>query len=218
MRYADHVAFGKIGEARQGNPGHCSLIRGAKHAASDLILFDRLEQCFEIAFTKPVITLALNELKKDRAYGSLTETLQQYLGEASLHHAFAINENAVLLQSSDVLAMTRQAAIDAVVIEVVRCRHESYLVRQKRFDGVVQVMRAQRYVLNAFAPVLLEIFFDLAALARVFVDRDAVRAAQLPRKRGSPQMIGLSNQQRRPMRPKHSLFYFGNCNRIHRNV
>src|SRR6059058_2299897 len=106
MRHADHVAFGKIGEARQGNPGHCSLLRGAKHAASDLILFDRLEQGFEIAFTKPVITLALNELKEDRAYGSLAETLQQYLGEASLHHAFAINENAVLLQSSDVLAVT----------------------------------------------------------------------------------------------------------------
>jgi hypothetical protein len=49
----------------------------------------------------------------------------------------------------------------------------------ERLDGIVEVEGAQRHVLDALALVLLQVFLDLAGLARILVDGDADLAVGL---------------------------------------
>ncbi len=69
--------------------------------------------------------------------------------------------------------MLGQALVDARIVDIIGRGHELEAGLNKRFDGFVEVMRAQRHVLDAFALVLLQVFLDLPGLARVLVDRDS---------------------------------------------
>jgi len=72
-----------------------SLRRGGRqHPAADLIFLDRLEQRAEIALAEALVALALDELEEDRPEHGAGEYLQQYLGQAAVNHAFAVDQHA----------------------------------------------------------------------------------------------------------------------------
>src|SRR5215204_837964 len=144
-----------------------------EHAAPDLVFFNRLEQGLEVALPEAVVAFSLDEFEKDRADDRFRKTLQQHLGIAALHHALAVDENAVPLEAIDGLAVLREALVDPLVVEPVGGRHEPEPVRLQRLDGLVEVARAHRDVLDALSLVLLQVLLDLARLPRVLVDGDA---------------------------------------------
>jgi hypothetical protein len=69
------------------------------NAPVNLVLLYRLEKCFEVAFTEPVIAFALDKLKEDRADHGFREYLQQDARFATIHHTLPINQDAVAGQS-----------------------------------------------------------------------------------------------------------------------
>src|SRR4051794_33234591 len=92
-----------------------ALLRGLQHAAADLVFLDRFEQGLEVALPEAFVPFSLDELEEDRADRGLAEALQQNLGEAALHHALAVDQDAVPLKPGHVLAVARQAAVDPLV-------------------------------------------------------------------------------------------------------
>src|SRR5438105_367233 len=82
--------------------------------------FYRDEQRLEIAFAKAVVALALDEFEKDRPDRIRRENLQQHLCVAAIDHALAVDQNAVALQPSDVLAVPGQPRVDLFEIGVRR--------------------------------------------------------------------------------------------------
>src|SRR5665213_1482604 len=77
-----------------------------QHAAADLVFLDRFEQRLEIALAKAVVALALDKLEEDRSDRVGGEDLQQHLGVTAIDHALAaIDQDAVALESYDILAM-----------------------------------------------------------------------------------------------------------------
>src|ERR1700719_5224462 len=85
------------------------LVADRQHAAPDLILLDRFEQRLEIALAKTVVALALDELEEDRPDRVGREDLQQHLGVATVDHALAVDQDAVLPQPRDVFVVAGQA-------------------------------------------------------------------------------------------------------------
>ena len=72
--------------------------------------------------------------------------------------------------------MVRHACIGAVVVAVRRV-HEHHAALAQRLHGRVDVVGAQREMLDAFAAVVADEFGDLGLVVRAFVDRDAQLAA-----------------------------------------
>src|ERR1700726_5783 len=160
-----------VGSLRLARPAQSRRIH-LQHAAADLVFLDRFEQRLEVAFAKTVVALALDELEEDRPDRIGREYLQQYLGVAAVDHAFAVDQDAVLLQPRDVLAVFRQPRIDLREIGVGRRRHERQARRAQAFDGAMDILAAAGDVLDAFAAIDLQIFLDLAGIAGILVDRN----------------------------------------------
>src|SRR5581483_4021894 len=155
-----------------------------EHTAADLVFLDRFEQRLEIPLAETVVALALDELEEDRPDRVCREDLQQHLGMAAVDHALAVDQDAVLLQPHDVLAMTGQPRVDLLEIGIARRRHERQAAGAQAFDGGKDVARAAGDVLDAFAAINGEILLDLAGLAGILVDRNpdlAVGAGQRAR-------------------------------------
>ncbi len=91
-------------------------------------------------------------------------------------------------QPVEVLAVARQALVDLLVVGV-RDRLERHALGLERLDRLVDVVRAQRDVLDALAVIGREIFLDLRLVVGAFVDRDADLAA------GAGHRLGLEAGQ-----------------------
>src|SRR6266403_267592 len=148
------------------------LGRRFQNAAAHLVELHRLEQRLEVAFAEALVALPLDDLEEDRADGGLGEDLQQQPAAGA-----AVEEDLPLLQLGERLAMVRQALADHLVIGVRRVEQLHSRAAQL-VDGGIDVAAMQRDVLNALAVILLEIFLDLRAVVRRFVDRDADLAAR----------------------------------------
>src|SRR6266403_1453018 len=148
------------------------LGRRFQDAAPYLVELHRLEQRLEVAFAEALVALPLDDLEEDRADGGLGEDLQQQPAARA-----AVEEDLPLLQLLERLAMVRQALADHLVIGVRRVEQLDARAAQL-VDGGIDVAAMQRDVLNALAVILLEIFLDLRAVVRRFVDRDADLAAR----------------------------------------
>src|SRR5579862_1130381 len=79
-------------------------------AAALLIEFDGFEQSLEIALSKTIVALALNDFKKDRTDGVLGEDLQQDAGLVA-----AVDENSAPLELGHGFAMAAHPAIHPLV-------------------------------------------------------------------------------------------------------
>src|SRR5688572_19493272 len=89
------------------------IARDSNYTPADLVEFDGLEQCLEIAFAETLVSLALDDLEEDRADDIGGEDLQQH---AFVAGAAAIDEDAALAQLFDVFLVAGDAAGDAFVI------------------------------------------------------------------------------------------------------
>src|SRR5690606_16987396 len=147
---------------------------GLQHAAADLVEFDALEQRLEIAFAEAFVALALDDLEEDRANHVLGEYLQQ---QALIPGRSAVDQDLQLLQPRQVLVMAGHALGHLVVIGVQR-RLEGHVAAAQGADRAVDVVRAQRHMLDALAAVGLQVFGDLRLVVGAFVDRDADLAAR----------------------------------------
>ncbi|EGE60007.1 hypothetical protein RHECNPAF_1740012 [Rhizobium etli CNPAF512] len=155
-----------------------SLLRcGPDDTTLDLIRLDRLEKSAEIAFAETFVTLALDEFEEDRADDGFRENLQQDFGHAAIHHAFAVDEDAVFLHALDRFTVAVHAFIGHVVIGLRRTRHEAQAVVGKPVCGPINILGADGDVLDALAAVLLQIFLDLAGVVLRFIQRNADLAA-----------------------------------------
>src|SRR5690606_5453937 len=123
------------------------------------------------------VTLALDELEKDGADHGLREDLQQDLGHAAIHDAFAVDQDSVLLHAVDRLLVAGNALERFLVVSVRRPRHELKAVGGEPVRGVIDRIGTDGDVLYAFAPVLLEVFDDLARLVLRLIERYADLAA-----------------------------------------
>src|SRR6266446_10298944 len=159
-------------------------LRGREDPAPNLVFLDRLEQRLEISLTEAIIALPLDELEEDRADHGLGENLQQDLRFAALDHALAVNEDSMLLHALDrfgVAAYPREAFL---VIGIGRPGHELQAVGRKPVGPVINRFGADRDVLDAFALILPQKFFDLGFFVGRLVDRNANASAwtrQCPR-------------------------------------
>jgi len=99
---------------RKGRPSSFRL----EHAAADLVELDRIEQGLEIAFAEALIALALDDLEEDRADDGAGEDLQQQILLSCLVDRLAVDQDIVLAQPCQVLAVLRQALVDGFVIGV----------------------------------------------------------------------------------------------------
>src|SRR5262249_44919536 len=136
--------------ARFAWPGRQSRrVPDLEHTAAYLVFLDRFEQRLEIALAESIVALALDELEEDRPDRIRREDLQQHLGLAAIDHALAVDQDAVGLQSRDVLAVLRQARVDLLEIGVRRRRHERQARRAQALDGAVDVAAAAGDVLDA---------------------------------------------------------------------
>src|SRR6476619_1694723 len=97
-----------VGTLRFAHPTNLRGVPHLQHAPANLILLDRFEQRLEISLAESIIALALDELEEDRPDRVRGKNLQQHFGLAAIDDAFAVDENAIVLQAGDVLAMFRQ--------------------------------------------------------------------------------------------------------------
>ena len=84
----------------------------------------------------------------------------------------AVDEYLVLLQPVEILAVSRHALVDCLVVGV-RDVHESDPARGQRLHGLVDVVARERDVLNALAPVRFQILLYLGLVVGGLVDGDA---------------------------------------------
>ena len=122
-----------------------------QHAAADLVELDRFEQGLEVALAEALVALALDDLEEDRADHVLGEDLQQQ--PAALGRR-AVDQDAVGLQPLQVLAVARQARVELLVIGVGHGL-ELHALALERLDRVVDVVGAERDVLDALAVIVL---------------------------------------------------------------
>src|SRR5690606_10226455 len=143
------------------------------HAAAQLVFLDGLEQGLEIALAKALVALALDDFKEDRADHRVGENLQ----EDAVIPWRAVDQQVQLAQQLGRFAMTGDAAIDLLVVGIRGC-HELHAVGTQAPDGLVDIVGAQRDVLDALAVVFADEFLDLRLVVRRLVDRDADLAAR----------------------------------------
>src|SRR4029079_4585069 len=91
--------------------------RDSNDTPADLVEFDGLEQCLEIALTETLVSLALDDLEEDRPDDVRGEDLQQ---DAFGVRAIAVDEDAPPAQLIDALVMSCDAFFHALVIGVGR--------------------------------------------------------------------------------------------------
>src|SRR3546814_11621217 len=80
--------------------------------APNLVQFDRFEQRLKIAVAETLVPLALDDLEEDRPDHVLGEDLEQDAFVADI----AVDQDAVLLQSLEILAVAGDALVDQLVI------------------------------------------------------------------------------------------------------
>src|SRR4051812_8635606 len=116
------------------------------HSAADLVELDALEQRLEIAVAEALIALALDDFEEDRAEHVLGEDLKQ----DALLADIAVDQDAVLAQPLEILAMVGDALVHQFVIGLDRVLQLDAAATQP-LDGVEDVGRRQREVLDALA-------------------------------------------------------------------
>src|SRR6267154_5923134 len=145
-----------------------------QYAAADLVELDRFEQGAEIALAEALVAAALDDLEEDGADHRLGEDLQQ---EPAALGRRAVDQDAVGGQTLQVLAVTRQALVDLLEIGVGHGL-EWHALGPERLDRLVDVVGAERDVLDALAVIGREVFLDLRLVVGALVDRDADLAAR----------------------------------------
>src|SRR5258706_7122567 len=151
----------------------CPLLfrRAFQDAAAHLVELDRFEQRLEVAFAEALVAFALDELEEDRPELVLAEDLQQQLA------GLAVDQDLALFQLGDVLAVPGNALVHQLVVGIDGIE-QLHAARAQRVDGLEEIPRAHRDVLDALAAVSVEVFADLPGLLVAFlVDRDADLAA-----------------------------------------
>jgi hypothetical protein len=93
-----------------------------QHAAAHLVALDALEQRLEVAFAETLVALALDDLEEDRADAVLGEDLQQQL---LLGLRIGVDQDAVLAQAREVLAVVGDALVDPRRSRCPACRGSS---------------------------------------------------------------------------------------------
>src|SRR5688572_29617228 len=136
---------------------------------ADLVEFDGLEQCLEIAFAETLVALALDDFEEDGPDHVGGEDLQQ---DALFVGAVSVDEYPALLQLGDIFAMARDAFFDAFVIRLRRVLERDSAAAQ-HVHRAIDVVGRERDVLDALALVLAQVFLDLRLVVLRFVYRDA---------------------------------------------
>src|ERR1700674_3400352 len=140
--------------------------------ATLLIQLDGFKQGLEIPLAETVVAFALNDLEKDRANGVLGKYLQQ---DAAL--AVAVDENPTPLEFGHRFIVTRDAAVDAFIVGRRRLL-KLHAETAQRIDGFINIVGAQRDMLDAFALVLVQVLLYLALIVLALVDGNANLAAR----------------------------------------
>ena len=96
---------------------------------------------------------------------------------AFVFRAVAIDQDAQAAQLIELLAVVRQAAVDQLIVSFNRVLEIDTRIAHA-LHGRVDIVRAQRDVLDAFAMVLVQVFGDLRLVVRRFIDGDADLAAR----------------------------------------
>src|SRR6187402_1198499 len=110
--------------------------RDSNDTSADLIEFDGLEECLEIAFAETLVSLALDDFEEDGPDHVRGEDLQQ---DAFVFRTASIDENAALAQLFDVLLVARDPVLDALVIRLGRVLERDTAAAQ-HVDGLVDVL------------------------------------------------------------------------------
>src|SRR5579859_6675152 len=140
------------------------------HATANLVEFDRLIERLEVAVAEAFIALALDDLEKDRAEGVLREDLEQDALVANI----AVDQDAVLLEPLEILAMAGDALVDQLVIGLDRVL-QLHAARAQLLHSLVDIGGGEREMLDAFAVVIADEFLDLALVVLALVERNADR-------------------------------------------
>src|SRR6185436_21166077 len=106
-----------------------------QHATAHLVEFHRFEQRLEVAFAEALVALPLDELEEDRPELVFAEDLQQQLA------GLAVDQDLALLQLGDVLAVSRDALVDQLVIRIDRVE-QLHAARAHGVDGLEEILRA----------------------------------------------------------------------------
>ena len=173
------LARGGALDLAQRNPvlGHGFLLMPLclQHAAADLVELDRFEQRAEVALAEALVALALDDLEEDRADHRLGEDLQQQ--PAALGRR-AVDQDAV---GGAGASGPRRGPAGARRPARSRCRACPGTARpcaRSASTVVVDVVGAERDVLDALAVIGDEVFLDLRLVVGALVDRDADLAAR----------------------------------------
>src|SRR6188768_3963291 len=121
--------------------------RDSNDTSADLIEFDGLEECLEIAFAETLVSLALDDFEEDGPDHVRGEDLQQ---DAFGFRTASIDENAALAQFLDVLLVADHPVFNPFVIRFRRVLGRDAAAAQ-HVDGLVDVFSRQRDVLDALA-------------------------------------------------------------------
>src|SRR3546814_14166196 len=143
---------------------------GFQDAAADLVLLDGVEQRLEVALAEALVTLALDDLEERRADDVRGEELQQ---AAAVRRRRAVDQDLAGREPREVLAVARQAAVDLLVVGIRHAFLESDALALEGRDGGIDVVGAERDVLDPLAPVLLQVLGDLRLVVGALVCRNA---------------------------------------------
>src|SRR5579883_2293814 len=143
-------------------------LRG-QHSAADLIELQGFEQRLEVALAEALVALALNDFKKTRAYQIFGKDLQQQT--LSLRRR-TIYENALLSQPIETLPVTRHPSLHCVVIRFWRVL-KLHAPSAHAVHGRVDIIRAQRNMLDALSVVVSQKLLDLRFVILTLVERNA---------------------------------------------
>src|ERR1700730_1935319 len=114
--------------------GHASLCTGfakpapahlrsdglaSDHPSYDLVPFDRFEKRLEITFAESFVAFALDDFEEYRPNHGLREDLQEQIAGPT------VDQDLVVLQPRPVFMMTRNPALDRLVVRVGR-PHEAH--------------------------------------------------------------------------------------------
>src|SRR5579862_3721591 len=161
------LAASRLGRRPQAAPS------ASQDTAPDLVELDRFEQSAKVSFAESLVSLALNNLEKDRTDNGRGKNLQQHF----VLSRRTIDQDAPALERRRVLAMSRQACGERFVI-CVGCVLECHSALAQRGHRAVDVTGAERDVLDPFSLVGNEILLDLALVVRALVDGNADLAAR----------------------------------------
>src|SRR5436309_771793 len=126
-------------------------------SAQGLFPLDRFEEGLEVPVPEAARAVALDHLEEQRrpVLRGLREDLEQ------VPVVVAVGQDAEPLEIRVVLVDLADAIGDVVVVRV-RCPEEDDAATLQRLDGLHDVRRGQRHVLDARSVVELEVLLDLA--------------------------------------------------------